>query len=604
MYGFAGQILRVDLSRKKVWPQTLASTLFESYLGGAGVAGKLLYDEVPPQTDPYSPDNKVVLMTGPLTATELPGAVNYSIATKSPVAGLPVVTNANGSMGRKLKFAGFDGIVIEGASQNWSYLVIDDGQARLLDAAELLGKDVYQTDDILKKRHGASAVVGCIGPSGERLVRFSGFLAEKEHSASKGGVGSVLGSKRLKAIVVKSTNKSVPVFDEDLMSEVMRRWRLIDDKVGSGARVSQRGMRGGYEERYEQGTVPVRNLTTQDFPGHERLNYDEFARFFQIRRNSCPTCNFNHFNRFLLNGEDLKEPSFDTLVGYGPNIGVSDPVELVRLVTLVDRLGLESQETSWLLSLLMECYHENIIGKEQLDGEALPWGDHAAAARLVEKTAWRQGCGDRFAGGVYMTAHLLGPGALERAVYAKRGFVPQLMDNRNDWAFSFAEAMSSLGHYEALPNASVRFFGGEDDSDVPLGIEVDELALHHTRSAPRTQVIDCLGICFLHGASGDLSLLADALRAATGVALGTRQLFQAGCRFITMMRLYALKCGLDAGDDTLSPRYLSPPSRGVNAGRALADYLPRVSREYYRLMGWNDAGVPLPETLRRLGIEA
>ena len=604
MNGYAGQILRVDLSKQNVSSEILEPILLKTYVGGAALGGKLLCDEVSPQADAYSPENKVVLMTGPLTGTEIPGAVVLSLVTRSPCGGLPVVTNANGTLGRKLKFAGFDGAVFEGASERWCYLLVEDGRAELLDASELLDKDTYETDEALKGKHGASAIVGCIGPAGERLVRFSGFIAEKEHSASKGGTGAVLGSKKLKAIVVKSRNKSISIFDEDLMAEVLHKWRIIDTSQGPGVVVSKRGMRGLYESNYTRGIVPVRNLTQNDFPEHEKFNYEAVSQHFQIYRNSCPTCTFNHFNRFLLEGEDLKEPHFDMLVGYGPNIGISDPVQAVKLTTLVDRLGLETQEMSWLLSLLMECYDEGLIGAEQLDGTELHWGDYENTVRLVEKVARRQGCGGRFAEGIYRTANWLGPVVMEKAVYAKRGFVPQLMDNRNSWAFSFAEAVSNIGHYEALTGNANFFSGGEREGvAVPPGLTAEELAAHHARSAPRTQIIDSLGICFLHGASGDIRFQTEALKAATGLELDVKQLFQVGLRFINLMRRYAVRCGHRAEDDTLSPRYLSTPSRGENAGKALADYIPEVRQEYYRLMGWDDEGVPLPETLRQLGIE-
>lgn len=606
---YAQQILRVDLSNQKLSSETLEPMLLKNYIGGAALGARILYDGVPAGANAYSPDNKFVLMTGALTGTEIPGAVGYSLVTKSPFAGFPVATSTNGSLGRKLKFAGFDGIVLEGASERWCYLLVEDGRGELLDASDLLGKDTYDTHDALKARHGASAAIGCIGPAGEKLVRFSGFLAEKGHHGKRGGLGCVLGSKKVKAIVVKSQNKAVSIFDEDLMAQVIQRWQAIDDKIGFGPGVSKRGMRGAYERLYDGGIVPVKNLTTNDFPGHERFNYEAVNRCFELYRNACPTCVFKDKNRLLLEGEDFEEPCFDGLTGFGSNIGISDPVQTIRLNTLVHRLGLETYETVWLLSLLMECYEKNIVGPSELDGLELAWGDYPSVVRLLEKIARREGCGDRFAEGIYQTAQLLGPKALERAVYFKRGFVPQVMDNRNNWLHSASEALSSVGHVEARSSmsSSSLFVGGEDEGVVavpaPRGLAVEKIALYQTSSGPRSQLAELLGICFCHGASGDIRLLADALKAATGVELGAKQLFQAGLRFITLMRLYSVRCGHRSEDDALSPRYLSSPSRGPNAGKSLAEHLPQIRQEYYSLMGWDDGGVPLPQTLRQLGIE-
>lgn len=589
MYGYAGQLLRVDLSTRHISREPLSRELAELYIGGASLACKLLYDEVPPSADPLGPENKLILMTGPLTGTEIPGAVKYCLATKSPFNGFPAESDASGSLGRLLKYAGHDGIIFEGKTERLSYLLIQDGQAELLDASELAGKDIYDTVDFLQSRHGGSSEVGCIGPAGEKLVRFAAFLGEKEHSASKGGMGAVLGSKRLKAIVVKSANRNIPFYNPDEMARVIGQWKKVDEKMGLGRTVSKRGMRGGYETNYERGIVPVKNLTTNDMTEHPSLNYEEVSRRFEIYRNSCPTCNFNHFNRFLLNGEDLKEPSFDTLVGYGPNIGISDPVQVVKLITLVDRMGMETQETSWLLSLLMECREEGLIGPKELDGLPLKWGDYEAVSQLIRKVASRDGCGDWLAEGVYRTAQKLGKKALEKAVYAKRGFVPQLMDNRNDWAFSIGEALSNVGHFQGVP---------DPEGQTPI----EKLPQRQAKGAPSAQARDSLGLCFLHGATNDTDLVVAALNAATGLNFDRQKFLDSGLRSITQMRLYSIRCGHKKEDDSLSPRYLSAPKRGLNAGKALEDYFPQLRQEYYRLMGWDEEGFPLPETLKRLGI--
>ncbi len=599
MYGYAGKLLRVDLGKRTIREQPLPRQLVESYIGGAALACKLICDEVPAATEAYRPENRVVIMTGPLTGTEIPGSVKYCLATISPLSGSPAVTDASGSLGRLLKFAGYDGMVIEGAAEDWTYLSVRDGKAELLDASYLAGKDTCETVDLIRNRHGASAEAGCIGPAGENLVRFAGFMAEKEHSASKGGVGAVLGSKRLKAVVVKTPNRGIPVAGPDSLAEIIRQWKKVDDKAGLGKIVSKRGMRGGYEPFYQMGVLAIKNLTTSDFPEHARLNYENMSKCFEIHRNPCPTCNFNHFNRFVLDGEDLKEPSFDTLGGFGPNIGISDPVQVVRLVTLADKLGIESAETSWLIALLMECYQDGIVRPEDLDGLAMEWGNFEAVGRLMRKIAFRQGCGQWMGEGVYRAAQKLGKKAMEKAVYAKRAFGPQLMDNRNDWGFAFGEAVNNVGHFQGTPD--------------PEGLAtVEELAERQARGAPAHHLRDSLGICFLHGAAGagyvapgrntDLSLAA--LNAVTGLNFGPEQFLAAGLRSITEMRLYAIKCGHTREDDSVSPRFLSAPDRGTRTGQALARDFARLRREYYRIMGWDSRGVPLPETLKKLGLDS
>lgn len=591
MNGYAGKLIRVDLSKNKISKEPLSRKLMEDYIGGEPMACKVLCEEVPPGADPAGPQNKVIIMTGPLTGTEIPGAVKYCLVTKNMINGFAAESDASGSLGRMLKFAGYDGIIIEGKANSLSYLFIQDDKVELHDAAEISGKDIYETVDLLQAKHGASAAVGCIGPAGENMVKFSGFIAEKEHSASKGGMGAVLGSKKLKAIVVKSDNRNLAVHDSNGVAKVIGQWKKVSDKLGLGIRVSRRGMRGGYELNYERAIVPVKNLTVNDWEGYSGLTYENVSKCFEIYKNACPTCSFNHFNRFIYNGEDLKEPSFDTLTGYGPNIGFSDPVQVVRLITLVDKMGLESQETSWLLSFLMECLQDGIIGPAELDGLHLKWGDYDAVSLLIRKIAHREGCGAWLAEGIYKSAQKLGKKALDKAVYSKNGFVPQLMDNRNDWPFALGEAFSNVGHFQ----------GAHD----PEGkTPVEQLAQRQAEGGPNAQARNSLGTCYLHGGTNDNELLISALNAVTGLNYDLPRLMNMGLRSITEMRLYAIKCGHRKEHDSLSPRFMSAPMRGVHKGKGLGQYFPQIRQEYYRLMGWDEEGVPLPETLRNLGIEA
>lgn len=591
MNGYAGKLIRVDLSKSRILKEPLPRKLVEEYIGGEALACRILCDEVSPAADPAGPENKLIIMTGPLTGTEIPGAVKYCLVTKNIINGFPAESDASGSFGRLLKFAGYDGIIIEGKANSLSYLYIEDGRVELRDAADLSGKDIYETVDSLQEKHGASAVVGCIGPAGENLVKFAGYIAEKEHSASKGGMGAVLGYKKLKAIVVKSDNRNLAVHDSSELAKVISQWKKVSDKLGLGIRVSRRGMRGGYELNYERGIVPVKNLTVNDWEGYSGLTYENVSRCFEIYKNACPTCSFNHFNRFIYNGEDLKEPSFDTLTGYGPNIGFSDPVQVVRLITLVDRMGLESQETSWLLSFLMECVQDGLIAPGELDGLTLNWGEYEATSQLIRKIAYREGCGAWLAEGIYKSAQKLGNKALEKAVYSKNGFVPQLMDNRNDWPFALGEAFSNVGHFQ----------GAHD----PEGkVPVEQLAQRQAAGGPNAQARNSLGTCYLHGGTNDNELLIRALNAVTGLGYNMQQLMNMGLKSITEMRMYAIKCGHKKEHDSLSPRFLSAPMRGIRRGQALGDYFPGIRQEYYRLMGWDEEGVPLPDTLRKLVIKS
>lgn len=606
--GYTGQLLRVDLSRGLVEAEALDPGMIPDFIGGTGFAGKILYEKCVPQIDALDERNPFILMTGPLTGTSLPGAVNFSLVTKNPLNGFAACTNANGSFGRSLKVSGYDGMVLEGMAPRPVYLYIEPGKAQLRDAGDLVGKDVYETPALLRERHGNGISVGCIGPAGESRVRFAGVLFDREHSASKGGTGAVLGSKNVKAIVVNAPQGTVRVHDERRFRELTARWVEVDDKYGLAKTVSKQGMRGLFDQEYQLGIVPVKNLTTSDFPEHERFNFEPFSQSFEIRKNSCPTCNFNHFNRFFFEGEDLKEPSFDTIAGYGPNIGVSDPVQTVKLITLVDRLGLESQEASWTLSFLMECFEAGTIGRADLDGLELTWGAYGAAGEMLRKIAYQEGCGAIFADGIYQGALRLGGDALGRAIYVKKGGVPQLMDNRNDWPFAFAELVTNLGSREVGSNLYGTVPDSEDlgiDYPSGLGISGDQALVtkHHVLTAPRGQITNFVGLCQLHGGCSFLKMIAEALNAVTGHDFSTHSLLTAGTRFLTLMRAYNVRNGHTREHDSVSPRFVNAPDRGLNAGRAFADYLPGVLGQYYGDMGWDENGVPTAETLKSLGLD-
>ena len=608
--GYANKILRVDLSGGKIVEESVSSELLYQYIGGTGLGIRLLYDEVKPGIDPLSSDNRIIFTTGPVTGTLVPGSGTYAAVSKNTLTGMVGACHSNGFFGARLKYAGYDAVIIKGRSHKPVYLHINDGKASIEDASDLAGKGALETDTLLHKKHGEDGIedmisVAAIGPAGENLVRFACIVSDRGHVASTGGLGAIMGSKNLKAIVAHG-NKGVPIDEQQRESflECVQQWRHEAGNTALGKTLDKHGSIGLFSNYHSRGWVPVKNLTTNVFPGEEFFDADYIReKLYRGVHRSCHCCTFHHcrtveVTRGPYKGIVGEEVEYEILAGFGPNWGIYDPGAVTMLNSLNDDLGMDAKEATFLLSMLMEGYEKGLIRKEDLDGIDLQWGNAEAAAGILKRISSRQGFGDTLAEGVMRVAEKLGGEFLDMAVYVKKGNAPHVHDPRARWGTLFTQALSNMGSQEGI-DMSAR--GSADlGVDRPASEPDEYLGEVNAKTTGLRQFGDSLIFCYYQNCS--LTTMVRTLNCLTGADYQGEDALKMGRRVTNLLRMFNRREGITKEHDSFSPRLGQPPVDGPAQGKTLAPTFEKARAAHYREMGWDENGMPTRETLADLDL--
>jgi len=608
--GYLQKILRIDLSEKKITEESIDPKLLHGYIGGTGLGIRLLYDETIPGLDPYDARNRIIIATGPLTGTLIPGSGTYSVLTRNTLTGLVTACQSNGFFGARLKYAGYDVLIIQGKSEKLVYLNINDGVATIEDASRLAGKGTFATDLWLRKKYGEEEIdnrisVAAIGPAGENLVRFACLANDRGHIAATGGLGAIMGSKGLKAIVVQGS-RSIPIAPEDrgAFFENVMQWRQEAKNTAMGKTVSELGSIGFFSGYHAKGWVPVKNLTTNIFPGEEKFKGDYIRdKVYKAVPRACCNCTFRHCHtvqvaRGPYKGVVGEAVEYEILAGFGPNWGIYDPGTTTMLNTLNDDLGMDAKEASFLVSMIMEGYEKGMISKDDLGGLDLKWGDAEAAAELLRRISRREGIGDFLAEGVMRSSEKLGGDFPNIAVYVKKGNAPHIHDSRTRWGTLFNQVVSDMGSQEGMD------LTGRGSAD--LGIEKptaepDEyLGEVNAKTEWWRQFQECLTYCYYQTASAKTML--KTLNNLTGSAYDMDEALQIGRRVVNLLRMFNKREGMTKEHDSFSPRLSMPPVDGPGIGKSLAPTFERVRSAYYRASGWDQDGIPTRKLLQELDL--
>jgi aldehyde:ferredoxin oxidoreductase len=598
--GFTGKYLRVDLSRGEFSDEEFDEETLRIYLGGAGIGSKILYEEVPPESNWYDPVNRLIIASGPLGGTSVGGSGTINIVTKGALTDGATSVQANGLFGAYLRFSGYDGIIVQGASKDWKYLHINDGDASLLDASPFMGLDTYEITDALREEHGVKgrgASVLSIGPAGENMVRFAGAFVDHGHSASHNGPGAVFGSKRLKAIITFRGEGSFEVADPERLRKVAE--RMYEDVEWFNGTV------GGVESNYRSGsgTIPVKNYTTNIWSiSDQKLDTygnDYIRENYQKHRMPCWGCRLLHSTMMEIPegpyAGEVEEPEYEQLAAWGPVIANEAVEAAMMLSALTDRLGFENNEAGWLLSWLMECYEKGLITEEDTGGISLEWGDVAAAKKILEITAHREGFGDLLAEGIKDASKKMGGEAAKLAIYTSKGNIPRGHDHRTRWAEMFDTVVSNTGTLET----HVSVMGPEAQGPGNYIAVAREVA----QTKGLMEFEDSLGTCRFNTRM-NAELLARAVSAATNWNFTPEEGKRMGLRAVNLMKAFNLRVGIGKEHDYPSIRYGSTPIDGPTVGISIMDNWEEMLKIYYGIMGWDQkTSVPLPETLQNLNLE-
>lgn len=601
MCKFEGRILHIDLETGK-FEQSTVPSIADAYVGGRGLGSRLLLDLLPADTDPLSPENILMFVTGPLTGTPVSGAGKYVVVTKSPATGSFCDSYSSGLLAPAIRFAGYDVVAITGRAPKPSYLWIEDERLEIRSAEDLWGLDAFQTEDILRERHGHSEVgVAVIGPAGENLVKFASIGSDYYRHAGRGGVGAVMGAKYLKALVVRGTG-TVPIADAERLLELnAKQIEKLKHTPAAQARIKY-GTPSTLTITNAAGMLPTRNFQQGTFPESKNVLDGEGILPITIGHAGCYSC-ITPCGRLVevqRDGERIRieGPEYETLGMMGSNLGIADPAVVVLENLVCDKLGLDTISAGGVLGFAMECAERGLLSDTW--ASTLRFGDANGALRLLEEIAYRRGIGDVFAEGVKGASEKIGGGSERFAIHVK-GLEFPAYDPRAGFGSGLTYAVTPRGacHRRAWPPAR-EVLGG-----VPPFTVENKAAMVKEMFDDRS-MLHCLIVCDTpHGTKlTTIPEYLEFIEATTGSPLTLQEWQTVADRMETTIRLFNVRAGLSRRDDTLPWRILAEPlpdgpAQGKLFGQAGLD---KMLDEYYALRGWDSQGVPLPATLQKYGI--
>ena len=603
IHGYCGKILRIDLNSGMIKEQKLDEILIKKYIGGRGFGAKFLYEETGEKTNALGPENVLMFFTGPLVGTILPGSSRYGVFAKSPLTGIFGEGTVGGYLGAELKYAGYDGITITGRADKPVYLWVHDDGAELKSAEHLWGRTTHETESILKDEIDEKAKIASIGPAGEKLVRYACITADFGRQAGRTGMGAVMGSKLLKAIVVRG-HGGLEVADMDALiefsSEISGKLR---ENSATGETIPKLGTPFMILIMNHLGVLPTRNFTDGVFEGAEQLSGERMRKKFVIRDKACFACpvgcgKITRINSGPYAGTIVEGPEFETIYALGSQCG-NDILESVAKANLLcDELGLDTISTGCVIGFAMECFEKGIITDEDTKGIDLSFGNAEAMVQVVEKIGKREGIGDILAEGVRRASEKLGGGSEKFAMHVKGlefpGYEPRGMKGVG---LAFAVAGRGACHLKACFH-SYEISGRSDRfSSKEKGALLKE-------SEDRMSIFDSLLMCKIIRGILEPKDIAKALALVTGVEWKEGELMKVGERITNLVRMYNVREGLGRADDILPKRVLtSELPRGLAMGNRIDKMeLDKMLDEYYRVRGWDENGTPLDSKLRELDI--
>jgi len=599
---YTGRILRVNLTTGTIATEALPMDLARQYIGGRGLGTKLFCDEVDPTVDALSPENKLLLATGPLTGTTAPTGGRYMVVTKSPLTGTIASSNSGGFFGPKLKDAGYDIVIFEGKAAQPVYLKLTSAGATLEDAASLWGKDVDETTDLLVEATGDKAAkVACIGPAGENLSLIASVMNDKARAAGRSGVGAVMGSKNLKAVVVSVPRNKPTLADEAAFKDTVKtcQAKLKEDAVTSQG-LPTYGTKVLDNIINSSGMYPTNNFQMCTFKDVSEVSGEALVeKGYLKKRKACFGCPIACGRDVELpNGKKGEGPEYESGWSLGALCGVNDLIAISEANFMCNDLGLDTISAGVTLAAAMELYEKGYLPQEDLEkGPELRFGSSEALIYYIQAMGTGKGIlGPKLAQGSYRLADAYGHPEL--AMCVKKQGLPAY-DPRGVQGQGLAYATQNRG------GCHVRgYLIAPEILAHPEAVDPQELESKPTwvkAFQDLTAVIDSCGLCLFSSFALGADLYNDLINAATGFTNSVEELMATGERIWNLEKLFNIKSGLTVADDTLPKRLLEEPlTEGPNKGQV--HHLDQLLPRYYDLRGWDAEGTPTQEKLVGLGI--
>jgi aldehyde:ferredoxin oxidoreductase len=604
MNGYGGNILRVDLTNGKWKKEPTPPEMARDWLGGRGFGAYLLYKEVPKGADPLGPENKLFISSGPFSGLMIPGAGKCDWTTKSPLTGGYADASLGGHFTAEIKYAGLDSIILEGISPKPVYLFINDDQIEIRDASDLWGKGTFAVEKEFKEKFGEAYQVAVIGPGGENGVSYACVNHDYGRQAGRGGVGTVMGAKKVKAIVIHGT-KSVPVANMDEYRKAgMALFKACKDAEGL-KEWTRYGTTIVTSWCDEVGAMPTRNFSAGSFEGGKTLYGPVMREKIVITDKACfgCPCPCGKYSNIKKYGTQVEGPEYETIGMLGSDIGISDIEDVAQANLLCDDLGIDTISAGGAVAWAMECYEKGILTKADTDGLELKFGNVEAVFALIEKIAKREGIGALLAEGTKRAAKKIGNGSEKFAIQVK-GMEQSAYATHNATAMLLAYMTCDVGAHHNRSWAITY--------DLQVGREkvVPEKVARIIWLQNFRPMFDVLGGCRLQWVELgiDRDLYVPALEAITGIHRSWEDLEKVGERIWNLTRLYWARenDGFGREWDMPSPRfYEEAPTSGATKGQITSfEDVNKLLDMYYEQRGWSDKGLPKSEKIDSLGLTA
>ena len=604
--GYTGKMVRLDLTTGKIGYEFLDEEVARKYVGGAGLAAKIIWDETSSTTDPLSPENILIFMTGPLTASIVPSSSRCVVAGISPLTGIWGKASCGGSFAYELRHAEFDGIIVKGEAGKPIYLWVHDGKVEIRDAQHLWRKDTYEATELLKAETDKNASVACIGQAGEKLVRIACIMIDGKmgRAAARCGLGALMGAKRLKAVAVRGT-LPIPFYGQDKLQENVNKIysayppRKGEEVVSEAMAISKSYLSvGGY---------PVKNWREGTFEGAMKLAED--ARKGKPRY--CKGCPYSD-GESLYTADGERHMVLEAWGPLGTNCLIDNPEAVQKAYSLCNRYGLDAISTGGVIAFVMECFEKGLITKNDTNAIELRWGNHEAMIEMVKKIGEGEGFGKILGEGVRKSAERIGGIAVEYAMHVKGLEIPA-HDPRAAMGGALGYATGTIGaaHMEPVGIKAIENYSeGTAERTFPDLGYAKTLNRFTTEGkgvlAAKTQnfgvMLDSLVVCLFLGWRLQPSDFARLINCATGWDMDLDRFMLIGERIFNLIRMINVTRGISRKDDTLSTRFLSH-KRGSGKSAESLPFLGMMLSEYYSYRGWSEEGIPTREKLIELGLE-
>lgn len=620
MRGFAGKVLRVDLTSRTIHVDQPDEEFYRTYLGGAGFVSYYLLKEVPRGIDAFDPQNKLIFALGPMTGLAMPGATRNCVGAKSPLSGGFSKSEGGGFFPMALKKAGYDAVIVDGKADRPVYLLVTDQKVEIRDASHLWGKTVLETQDAIAAELGEKTIrTAAIGPAGENLVRFACIMNDLKDAVGRGGLGAVMGSKNLKAIA--ATGRWNPeVADPARIHQLttMMNKGFADNPLGFAKSLHERGTGGAAMmlAGNEIGNLPSYNFGVNSFEGTARVTANAVLETYGVGMEACAACGVRCKKVVEISepwnvNRRSGGPEYESLVALGPLCGVDDLACVTKANELANLYGLDSISLGVSIGFGMECFENGILTIRDTDGIELKFGNAEAMLQMVEMITHRRGVGDLLAEGTKRAAGKLGRGADAFAMHVKGVEIP-MHEPRVKQGLGLIYAVEAQGAdhcagmhdtgYTMNSPAFEHLRGMGATRPLPANDLSDEKVASQKASHLWNLFLDSVVCCQFVPWSVDE--LAEIVRAVTGWSYTTYEAVRLGERVATLGRLFNLREGITSAQDTLPKRMFGPTRAGaLKNGGIDPEKFGHAVRTFYAMMGWDEeTGVPTRGKMLELGI--